>query len=83
MKFWSPRQVELFVWEGWWGAWRGEEYCGFLVTVTDERGEIIAVKSSNNWLYKNLDNLKALTVGHFMDKDCTRAFPARLPVTLY
>jgi len=82
-KFWSPRKMELLQWMGWWGAMRGEGYYGFLVTVTDERGEIIAVKSSNNWLYENLKNLKELSVGNFMDKKCIRTFPARLPVTVY
>lgn len=55
----------------------GEEYSGYLVTVTDARGEIIAVESSANWLEENLENLKKLSIGNYMDKTCTRTFPAR------
>ena len=55
----------------------GEEYAGYLVTVTDARGEIIAVKSSANWLEENLEDLKKLSVGNYFDKTCTRTFPVR------
>jgi hypothetical protein len=37
---------------------RGEKYAGYLVTVTDERGEVIAVKTSKKWLMENIENLK-------------------------
>jgi len=55
----------------------GEKYSGFRVTVTDARGEMIAVKSSANWLFENLENLKKLSVGNYFDKTCTRTFPVR------
>jgi len=61
----------------------GEEYSGFLIIVTDARGEMISVKSSNNWLVENLENLKKLSVGNFMDKTCTRTFPSRPKSTIY
>ena len=57
---------------------RGDRYDGFLVTVTDERGEIIAHRSTPTWLFKNLDALKKLPVGSFMDKTCTRVWPTPL-----
>jgi len=55
----------------------GEKYTGYLVTVTDERGEMITVESSSKWLFENLENLTKLSVGNYMDKTCTRTFPAR------
>ena len=55
----------------------GEKYSGYLVVVTDSRGEMIAVKSSSQWLIDNLENLKKLSTGNYMDKTCTRTFPAR------
>ncbi|MDF7800138.1 SHD1 domain-containing protein [Pontiellaceae bacterium B1224] len=57
---------------------RGDKYDGFLITVTDERGEIIAHRSTPTWMFKNLENLKALPVGSFMDNTCTRVWPTPL-----
>jgi hypothetical protein len=57
---------------------RGEQYDGFLITVTDERGEIIAHRSAPKWLYKNLDALKQLPIGSFMDETCKRVWPTPL-----
>ncbi|MEN8255355.1 MAG: hypothetical protein ABFR33_07790 [Verrucomicrobiota bacterium] len=54
---------------------RGEKYSGFLITVTDERGKIIGSRTSDDWLFENLGNLKKLPVGRYMDKTCTRAHP--------
>jgi len=54
---------------------RGKKYSGFLITITDERGKIIDYRASNEWLFENLDNLKKLPVGRYMDKTCTRVHP--------
>ncbi|RKX36852.1 MAG: hypothetical protein DRP64_17995, partial [Verrucomicrobia bacterium] len=54
---------------------RGEKYSGFLITVTDERGIIIAYNASNDWFFENLENLKRLPVGRYMDKTCSRVHP--------
>jgi hypothetical protein len=62
---------------------RGEDYSGYLVTVTDERGEIIAVDASSDRFYKNLDKLRELHPGNYMDKNCNRVFPTRPPRTQY
>lgn len=59
---------------------RGERYEGFLITVTDERGKIIAHRSTPTWLYKNLDKLKQLKPGNFMDDNCTRVWPTQLKI---
>ncbi len=57
------------------GASRGRKYHGNLVTVKDERGEIIAYSASNSWLYDNIENLKQLPLGAYFDKTCTRTYP--------
>jgi len=54
---------------------RGEKYGGFLITITDERGKIIGHRESNKWLFENLENLRQLPVGKYMDKSCTRVHP--------
>jgi len=59
------------------GTDHGEKYTGHLVVVTDERGEVVAVKSSTKWLQNNLENLQRLSVGNYMDKSCIRTYPAR------
>jgi len=54
---------------------RGKKYSDYLVVVTDERGEIVQHSASANWLFGNLENLKKIPVGAYMDKTCTRVFP--------
>lgn len=56
---------------------RGEKYYGYLVVVTDRRGETVGVGSSNDWIFENLENLRLRQVNSFMDKTCTRTFPTR------
>ena len=34
-------------------------------------------KASNHWLWENIENLKKLPVGSYMDKTCTRVYPTR------
>jgi hypothetical protein len=62
---------------------RGEKYASYLVMIKDERGETILVESPKKWLVENLENLKKLSVGNYMDKTCTRAFPTRPKSRMY
>ena len=62
------------------GDFKGTKYSGYLVVVTDARGKIIHHQASSKWLFENLDNLRRLPVGRYMDKTCTRVFPTR-PIT--
>ena len=58
---------------------RGEKYYGYLIIVKDVRGDIIAVDSSHNWLFENLENLNERYAINFIDKTCVRVFPTRPP----
>lgn len=53
----------------------GKKYSDYLVVIRDARGEIIQHSASANWLFPNLDNLRKLKVGNFMDKSCARVYP--------
>jgi len=76
-EFTSPREVVLNNYSVvYYSTVHGEKYLGYLVTITDERGELIAVESSTKWLYENLENLKELSVGNYMDKTCRRTYPS-------
>lgn len=55
----------------------GTKYGGFLVTVSNPRGEIIEYKVSHDFLYENLENLKKVPVGRHFDKNCNRVAPPR------
>ncbi len=57
------------------GETRGRDYAFYLVTVTDERGEIIAHKESAKWLFEHKDALDKLPEGAYMDDTCTRVHP--------
>ena len=56
---------------------RGTSYGGYLILVYDERGEIIEYKTSSERLYENLEKLKKIPVGKWMDKNCERVGPPR------
>jgi hypothetical protein len=56
---------------------RGEIYYGYLVVITDLRGEIVAIRSSKKWFEEHLENLRKLRVGNFFDEECKRCFPGR------
>ena len=56
---------------------RGIRYSGFLITVTDKRGEIIAYRATSNYLYENLENLKKIRPNNYFDRECKRAFPTQ------
>lgn len=62
------------------GDFKGMKYDSNLIVVTDERGQIIDYKSPNKWLLENLENLRQLPVGSYMDENCIRTFPSR-PIT--
>lgn len=50
----------------------GRKYTAYLVLVTDQRGELIASRSSKNWLFNYREKLRKLPVGAFFDNKCTR-----------
>ncbi len=56
---------------------RGEKYVSYLVTITDERGKIIQHATPNKWLFENIETLKKLPVGKYMDKACIRIHPTQ------
>ncbi|RKX38197.1 MAG: hypothetical protein DRP64_16075 [Verrucomicrobia bacterium] len=62
---------------------RGIKESGYLVTVTDSRGKIIQHSASSKRLLKNLENLKNLPVGAYMDEYCIRVFPTGPKATRY
>ncbi|MEN8256200.1 MAG: hypothetical protein ABFR33_12105, partial [Verrucomicrobiota bacterium] len=60
------------------GTRPGSDYEGYLVTLTDERGVVVAVETSHQWLADNLENLEKLKIGNYFNKkDCKRTFPTR------
>ena len=65
------------------GIHRGVEHYGYLIMVTDKRGRVIEYKTTAKWLYENLDNLRQLPVGRFMDRSCKRVFPTGPKRTRY
>lgn len=62
---------------------RGIKPYGYLVVITDRRGEIIEHTGTGKWLFENIENLKQLPVGAFMDKECNRVFPTGPKRTRY
>ena len=54
---------------------RGNRPDGNVVIITDARGRIIQHSASKSWLWENIENLKNLPVGAYMDKTCTRTYP--------
>jgi hypothetical protein len=58
------------------GQARGRKYSEYLVLVTDKRGEIVEYSSSAKWLFENLENLRTVPVGSFMDRTCSRVHPS-------
>ena len=62
---------------------RGLKYSDFLIVVTDSRGKIIKYNTSAKWLYENLENLREMLVGRFMDTTCTRVPPTGPKRTRY
>ncbi len=54
----------------------GRDYLGGLALVYDQRGEIVAYKTSKNWLFEGRELLRKLPVGAFFDNKCTRVHPS-------
>ena len=82
-EFWSSRRVELEEYAVAGGPTRGKKYDTYLIILTDKNGEVIEVKSEKNWPLENLENLRKLSVGSFMDTTCTRVYPGRPKPLLY
>ncbi len=55
----------------------GRRTDGYLIVVTDEEDRIVQYKTSNKFLFDNLDKLKRLPVNAFFDKNGDRAYPTR------
>lgn len=76
-EFWG-QSVELDEYEIFYIARpRGKKYVGHLIVITDVRGRIVATQASFDWLIENLEKLKKMPEGGYMDKTCTRTFPTR------
>ena len=58
-----------------WSEARGEKLSESLILVVDQAGNTVAYDSSKNWLYQNLDKLKMLPVGAWLNRTCTRVHP--------
>jgi hypothetical protein len=73
----SGDQVMLEVrdWTFFADLYSGEKYGGYLVLVTDGRGEIIDIGTSHKWLPGIADKLQALPIGKHFDKTGARTYP--------
>jgi len=56
---------------------RGERYCGRMILVTDERGEIIAQQVSSPWMLEHLEFLRTFPVGRHFSDEGKRVHPPR------
>jgi hypothetical protein len=65
------------------GVRRGKKYAENLVIVSDKRGKVIQYSASSPWLWENIENLKQIPVGRFMDKNCIRIHPTSPKPTRY
>ncbi|VGO14284.1 hypothetical protein PDESU_02843 [Pontiella desulfatans] len=59
------------------GQLRGELYEGYMLVVTDSRGEVIAHRAKNEDWFTHIENLRKLPVGKMFDDNCERAWPTR------
>ena len=82
-EFWSPRTVELEEYSIYSYETRGKKYDTYLIILTDKNGEVIETKSEKKWPLENLENLRKLTIGSFMDDTCVRVYPGRPKAELY
>ncbi len=67
--------LEVRDWTFFADLYKGEKYGGYLVVVTDERGEIIDQGFSHKWLPALLDTLREFPIGKHFDKTGTRTYP--------
>lgn len=56
---------------------RGDKYGGFLITVSDVRGEIIQHKTSSSFLFDIVEDLKRLPVTRHFNREGQRVCPPR------
>ena len=56
---------------------RGEEYSGYLIVVTDARGEVIAHEGTKETYWEHIENLRKVPVGKWIDEECNRTYPTR------
>jgi hypothetical protein len=61
----------------------GEKYYGYIAIVKDTRGEIIAMRTTHDWLFECLETLSERYEGNFFDKSGARVFPTRPPFFRY
>ncbi len=54
---------------------RGRDFAFYLVLVTDEHGEIIGHRESQDWLFEHRERLDELPARAFMDTTCKRVHP--------
>ena len=59
------------------GQLRGDIYEGYMLVVTDSRGEVIEHKAKNKAWFENIDKLRKLPIGKLFDDNCERAWPTR------
>lgn len=59
------------------GMWTGEKYAGYLIVVTDSRGEIIGHAATREWWYDKLENLREVPLGKTFDEEGNRCWPTR------
>lgn len=58
---------------------RGQKMAESLVVVRDERGEVIAYRTTRKAFYKNLARLERLPRGAWLNEDCVRVHPSSPP----
>jgi len=59
------------------GQRRGETYGGFILVVTDQRGEVVEYTTSSEDLYNQIENIRQVPVGKFFNEEGNRCFPTR------
>ncbi len=82
-EFISSRNVILESYPAYTGESFGEDYAGYIVILTDVRGDVIEIDTSKKWLAENLETLRKRSVGNYIDKTCTRVFPTQPTTTYY
>ncbi|VGO12514.1 hypothetical protein PDESU_01067 [Pontiella desulfatans] len=56
---------------------RGSRYGGYVITLKDERGAIIAHETSHDFLYENLSRIRKLPFNAYFNKQGDRMVPSR------
>ncbi len=55
----------------------GTKYGGYLIVVTDPRGEVVGYQTTDENLYGHLDSLRHVPIGKTFDEECNRCMPTR------